>query len=604
MFAISRRGFLSAAAAAVRAPLARGQAHLRFLRTPNVQNLTGHQATIFWTWPELRSGALRLRGPDGELHLVPATVERFEPALTGLDHTYFQYRATATGLRRGARYGYEVLADGEPLASPLGGPLEFATPGDGDFRFLHFADSGEGNAPQLELAAQMLGEAPQLVLANGDLAYDHATFASVEANYYGVYRELMARVPFFTTLGNHEYYALQGLPSLAGRAFPDAGAGAEHGRYYSFDWGNAHFVALDTNEPLARAAAGASPMLRWLEEDLRRTRQFWRIAFFHHPGFATGKHMASAEAERVRNLLAPVLETHGVQLVLNGHEHTYQRSYELRGGDPVPPNSGGTVYVTSGGGGAQTHWFAPNHWVARSVAANHYLVVDVRPAAISVRARGLGPESDIDGFELRPPPRLESVVNAASFTGEIAAGSIASVFGYNLCPHVFAGEARQAHGCSVRVNGDPLLLLYADARQINVQMPDGLTGEVALEVRTPNGAAGLTLRLLAAAPALFAHPAHPDAALAVSGGALVEERSPAARGRPVSLFATGLGAATAPARVRIRGLETDLIGPPRILRPGVWQIDALVPANLPRGAAAVQLLWGGLLSNTLTLPVT
>ena len=245
-----------------------------------------------------------------------------------------------------------------PLASPLSRPLEFRTEAPGKFRFLHFADAGEGSAQQFAVSKLMHAKDADLVLANGDLAYDLATHSSIENNYYGVYREMMAQVPFFATLGNHEYYSDSANPSLSGRVHPVAGVPYEDwGRYYSFDWANAHFVALDSNWPLERAAGGTGAMLKWLDQDLANTRKFWRIAFFHHPGYATGKHAASAEAARVRDYVVPVLERHGVQLVLNGHEHTYQRTYELRGGTPVEANTGGIVHVTSGGGGAQPSYF-------------------------------------------------------------------------------------------------------------------------------------------------------------------------------------------------------------------------------------------------------
>ena len=119
------------------------------------------------------------------------------------------------------------------MSTQLAAPLQFNTPDTGPFSFLHFADSGEGHDEQLQLARQMRPENVSLVLANGDLAYESATYASIEANYYSIYREMMAQTPFFATLGNHEYYTGSGAPSLAGRATPTGGIErSDWGRYY------------------------------------------------------------------------------------------------------------------------------------------------------------------------------------------------------------------------------------------------------------------------------------------------------------------------------------------------------------------------------------
>jgi acid phosphatase type 7 len=97
------------------------------------------------------------------------------------------------------------------------------------------------------------------------------------------------------------------------------------------------------------AAMGA--MLRWLENDLRATRKFWRVAAFHHPPYASGFYRNDPLSSLAWQHIVPILEAYGVQLVLNGHEHSYQRSYDIRAGAALPRGTG-TLYMTSGGGGA------------------------------------------------------------------------------------------------------------------------------------------------------------------------------------------------------------------------------------------------------------
>jgi len=344
----------SAATAALAEHLRADSASSPFLRYPNVQNVSATGATLVWTMLTQVVGSLVVTDPSGNSQTIAASVAEFDPSLTGMPETYFQYVASVGNLVAGTPYSYQVQADGQTVPCPLSSPLVFQTTGSGPFNFLHFADSGEGNAAQMQIAQQMAAEQGlSLALANGDLAYYYATFASIEANYFGVYNNMMAQIPFFGSLGNHEYYTDGANPTLAARVTPTNGIPvADQGRYYSFDWDNVHFVALDSNAPLDAAIAGTGTMLAWLDNDLRVTRKYWKVVFFHAPGYATGVHQAEPTAGEVRQGIVPILEKYGVQLVFNGHEHTYQRTYELIEGVPVAPNSGGIVYVTSGGGGA------------------------------------------------------------------------------------------------------------------------------------------------------------------------------------------------------------------------------------------------------------
>src|SRR5439155_2445433 len=187
------------------------------------------------------------------------------------------------------------------------------------------------------------------VIHLGDIAYYNGTFAQFQSGYFDYYRTLMSYVPFFPTPGNHDYESNNAAAYLAVHAVPQEGVPMEdRGRYYSFDWGNAHFVSLDTNLPLEQAVEGAGPMLEWLEQDLKATRQFSRIVFFHHPPYAAGLNQGEIRCAWAREHISPILEAHGVQLVLSGHEHSYQRSYAIRNQAVVKANQG-TVYITSGG---------------------------------------------------------------------------------------------------------------------------------------------------------------------------------------------------------------------------------------------------------------
>ena len=102
-------------------------------------------------------------------------------------------------------------------------------------------------------------------------------------------------------------------------------------RWYSFDWGDVHFVALDSERTGPVQAA-------WLDADLTANQLPWTIVYWHKPPFSSGEH-GSDGATRAQ--FVPILEKHKVPLVLNGHDHDYERT--------TPQN--GVTYVVTGGGG-------------------------------------------------------------------------------------------------------------------------------------------------------------------------------------------------------------------------------------------------------------
>ena len=104
--------------------------------------------------------------------------------------------------------------------------------------------------------------------------------------------------------------------------------------YYSFDYGNAHFISLNTCD-VDRSRDGV--MAKWLKADLAANKLDWTIAYFHHPPYPKGSHESDAvkgentDLTEVRENLIPILEEGGTDLVLLGHSHSYERSYLLDG---------------------------------------------------------------------------------------------------------------------------------------------------------------------------------------------------------------------------------------------------------------------------------
>jgi hypothetical protein len=101
-------------------------------------------------------------------------------------------------------------------------------------------------------------------------------------------------------------------------------------KYYSFDYGNIHFVCLDSMTS-NRAVSGA--MLTWVQNDLLQNSQPWTVAFWHHPPYTRGSHNSDYETQlaEMRQNVLPILESYDVDLVLSGHSHSYERSFLIDG---------------------------------------------------------------------------------------------------------------------------------------------------------------------------------------------------------------------------------------------------------------------------------
>jgi 3',5'-cyclic AMP phosphodiesterase CpdA len=334
-------------------------------RYPYLQSVTRTSARVAWTSTSGGDAVVRfatsVAGPWTE---VAAMAEAFDVARTDDSESYVAYDAVLSGLGANAAYCYEVVEDGVVLASGLS--LDTAWDGtDRPIRVLAFGDSGTSSAGQLALRDEILAHEFDIFLHLGDMAYDTGTFPEFEASFFEVYRDLMHRVPAFPTMGNHEYATSIGRPYLdVYYLFEQALRPAENERYYSFDYGNVHFVSLDSNEgtliPILLDTNGrmSDDMVDWLIDDLAASDAEWKIAFFHHPPYTSS---SRGPSNAVRQLLLDVLEEGGVDLVLVGHDHHYERTLPIRHGCFADERTGIT-FVVNGAGGAGLRDTAFDNW--------------------------------------------------------------------------------------------------------------------------------------------------------------------------------------------------------------------------------------------------
>ena len=165
----------------------------------------------------------------------------------------------------------------------------------------------------------------------GDLAYPSGSNDQFQSALFEPFEDIMANTVLWPVYGNHDdrrwtYFRIFTLPENA-----EAGGIASHTEhYYSIDYSNAHFVMLDSQ---ASSLSTMGKMANWLKNDLAQNTKPWLIAAVHHPPYTKGTHDSDAlfdsygRMRYMRKNIIPILEQAGVDLVLSGHSHMYERSY-------------------------------------------------------------------------------------------------------------------------------------------------------------------------------------------------------------------------------------------------------------------------------------
>ncbi|MGH7151457.1 MAG: metallophosphoesterase family protein, partial [Planctomycetota bacterium] len=194
--------------------------------------------------------------------------------------------------------------------------------------------------------------------------------------------------PFYLALGNHDYDTECAEPYLDAFCLPASGAGGE--RYYSFDRGGVHFVSVDS-ETVEDLPSGCSSdpafeaQLAWLDADLAASTAWWKVVFLHRSPYSDSNHGNDAT---IQELLVPIFEARGVDLVLTAHDHCYQRFPPMLGGVPA---LGGVTFVVAGTGGAELYEISPGPLLEVGVVSHGALIGDVSGSELRLRFYGSEP---------------------------------------------------------------------------------------------------------------------------------------------------------------------------------------------------------------------
>jgi phosphodiesterase/alkaline phosphatase D-like protein len=266
---------------------------------PYLQQLTDASVIILWVTQTGQNPTVRY-----------ATDTSYSASATGSSRTVSGeqlHRIQLTGLEPDAIYYYKVYTEDQDLLPDE--LLSFQTaPRAGStapFTFVVFGDYGIGSDSQRQLRDQMLLDSFRFILSTGDNAYHDGTYSQFDANVFQIYQDIFSKAAVFPTLGNHDYHTDDGAPYLDIFDLPpNAWRAGDVERYYAFDFGNVHFVALDSNVPMdVNDSAASDDMFDWLRSDLSQTAQPWRVAALHHPAYSAGSHGSDSQ---VQSKLVPI----------------------------------------------------------------------------------------------------------------------------------------------------------------------------------------------------------------------------------------------------------------------------------------------------------
>ncbi|MDP2384916.1 MAG: metallophosphoesterase [Bacteroidota bacterium] len=261
------------------------------------------------------------------------------------------HEVKVTGLNPSTIYYYAVGTNSSALTTATNQTYFKTTPiqgTKGNYKFWVVGDAGTGNNDQRNAKNGFLQYTDSSFIDGwlwlGDNAYEGGKDNEYQSNVFSnnTYENELKRITVWPAPGNHDYnnhipfspspayYDIFTLPTNA-----EAGglaSGTE--KYYSYNYGNIHFIVLDSYD---EGRNTTDPMATWLTADLAANIQPWIIAYWHHPPYTKGSHNSDnsnfldGELVDIRENIIPIIEAGGVDLVLNGHSHCYERSVLLDG---------------------------------------------------------------------------------------------------------------------------------------------------------------------------------------------------------------------------------------------------------------------------------
>jgi len=320
---------------------------------------------------------LRYRPADGgPWTTVAAETARLEDPHLVNEATCLRHTAALSGLAPGT--AYTCQAGNHDLWSP---PATFTTadPATERFSFVYMGDVQTGIEAWSGLIAAADAQCPDAAfhILAGDLVNKGCHRDEWDALFHAA-GDVFARKPLVPIIGNHDdcddggpwmYLELLDLPK-------NGPAGIEAERAWSFTYGNAFFVGLDSNlDPDTQTA--------WLEEQLAGSDARWKFVLLHHPAYSSKPHRDNRE---IREAWTPVFDRHHVAIAFQGHDHAYTRTWPLRGGERIDDPDQGVNYVLAVAGDKYYEQEERDFVAVARTELSTYQVIDIDGGRLHYRA--------------------------------------------------------------------------------------------------------------------------------------------------------------------------------------------------------------------------
>lgn len=332
----------------------------QLLRGPYLQKQTSSSMNVKWRTATMTSGKVYYGTDLNNLNLSATDTVNVN------DHD-----VEVKGLQPFTKYFYKIESDNVVLSGPDSVHFFRTAPIPGavqPIRVWAIGDHGKANDPQRRTRDSYLNytgkRETDVWLWLGDNVYNDGTDKEYQdkvfETYYG-YNEIFKNMHFYPCPGNHDYGSVCPIPCqkdpnthtgpyydiISVHAKGEAGGTpSDKELYYSYDYGNVHFISLNSElgspteayDWIGAFVSGKPanyPMVKWLKQDLTNNTQPWVIVYWHQPPFSKGSHDSDKVWElfmkAMRQNILPILDSFGVDMVINGHSHNYERSYMIKG---------------------------------------------------------------------------------------------------------------------------------------------------------------------------------------------------------------------------------------------------------------------------------
>jgi hypothetical protein len=311
------------------------------VRGPYLQNVTKTTIKILWQTDRMSNSVIRF-GPTDQLGTFVCDKTKVK-----------NHEVEITNLTADSPYHYSVRSDGRQS-----GTYTFdSAPNEGTpFSFSVYGDNRTQPPMHRLVVNGMAADSPDLVLNVGDVVESGWSFWQYDQQFFDQTGDLMKTTPFYVSIGNHEdesifFYQLFSFPG--------------NERWYSFDYGNSRFIALNSMWPYTQG----TNQYTWFEAELQRAQADqveWLFVYCHHPAYSEGTGGDGGTVD-MRTSIMPLMEAYGVDVWFAGHIHDYERG-EL---------NGVTHVLTGGGGGPLNGWSQDFAHITVWEARYHFVNVQV-----------------------------------------------------------------------------------------------------------------------------------------------------------------------------------------------------------------------------------